>query len=309
MAKYYGYNSYSRNDNYSKYNQNRKNYYSNNKQQNTKRSQNYNFQKESNTKKKSIINLKIITFIVLLISLIIIIQFLFEFLIVSNLSIKSIKFETDFSDKTKSEMRKITRIQNNIMYYNVDTKKIEENILLNPIVKSAKVKKIFPNKLYINIKKRDGVVISFIDEKNEDIPLIIDEDGVVFAVGKKDIKDFNLPVLSGVQYKELHKGVKYNRVAKFLKSLSNLKKENYKLFSLLSELRLVPVGDSEEDEKEIEILVYLLNSDIPFRVMPYINEKLIKYMLYVLKALKENEKDFNKIKEIDFRSNPPVYVK
>gem|GEM_PF-5280465 len=299
MSKYYEY--LNQNKQYKNYNRNNFNLnYNQYKRNNSK-----NDKKAYNAKNK--INLNFLIFIIFILSIIVIGKFLFEFLIIFNLSINSINLTTDL-EITEEELAEMISLKENNLYYDVNTKEIEKSLLSNPSIKEVKVKKIFPNKLNIDIKKREGLMISFIEQDNIKKPIAIDEEGIIFAVDREDINNFDLPILSGIKFNEFYKGLEFNStiIKRFIKSLHELKKINLKLFSLISECEIIPLGI---DNKDLEILIYLLNTDIPIRIRSNINENMIKYMLYTIDFLKKNEKDYNKIKEIDFRSDYPVYKK
>ncbi|OPJ56859.1 cell division protein FtsQ/DivIB [Alkalithermobacter paradoxus] len=89
----------------------------------------------------------------------------------------------------------------NIYMYNI--KDVKENIMTNPYVESVNIKRIFPNKIFIDLVER--VEICAIPYMGSYI--IIDEQGTVLKV-EENISNVDKPLLTGVNFDNFNLGKK-----------------------------------------------------------------------------------------------------
>ncbi|KXZ39552.1 cell division protein FtsQ [Alkalithermobacter thermoalcaliphilus JW-YL-7 = DSM 7308] len=89
----------------------------------------------------------------------------------------------------------------NIYMYNI--KNVKDNILSNPYVKDVRIKRAFPNKIFIDITER--VQICTIPYMGSYI--IIDEEGVVLKV-EENIENVDKPFLTGLTFDNFNLGKK-----------------------------------------------------------------------------------------------------
>lgn len=133
----------------------------------------------------------------------------------------------------------------NIYMYNL--KEVKSNLLKNPYIKDVNIKRKFPNKIIIDLVERvDMCAIPYMGSF-----VLINEEGIVLKV-ENDIKNFDKPLLTGIDFTNLKVGEKIqlkddmllNRILNLLNSCNNSnvldniseinidKKRNIKLYTL-----------------------------------------------------------------------------
>ncbi|SQB91445.1 cell division protein FtsQ [Clostridium tetanomorphum] len=197
---------------------------------------------------------------------------------------------------SKEEIIKLSRIYegDNIFYINMDRTK--RDILNNPYILKAEVKRKLPNKILIDISEREAI---FYGEKNREY-IIVDKNGVVLEI-RKDIKNMNLVKLQGFQLEKSEVGktifVDDDRKVELIKEISLLvgsKKDNYNI----SLVNLQDLNNIQFYYKNI--LIKLGNSD-------ELNNKLNKAFNIILQ--KEEVKSAKKgYVDVSFNGNPVVFI-
>ena len=158
--------------------------------------------------------------------------------------------------------------------FQVDARKIEETMLQNPKVASAKVSCNLPNKVVIKIRERRALcLLLFADNM-----LLIGEDAVVIGV-KGENEPIKLPVVTGIELKKIEfGGVIANPKFKYALEILSYADEN--LFQALSEIDLrnfqlyldlpashhtleVEFGDENQIEKKMYNLRAILSNTTP----------------------------------------------
>lgn len=83
-------------------------------------------------------------------------------------------------------------LSDGVSVWRIDARKLSRRLLRNPLVRSARVYRVLPHTLRIEIVERRPVAIALLDR-----PYYVDEDGVVFLEpGPRD--DVDYPVLTGI---------------------------------------------------------------------------------------------------------------
>lgn len=133
---------------------------------------------------------------------------LFIYICISSSIFELKQIDVDGNSKiTKSDIIKIGDIETgkNIFKYNLND--VEKNLLVNPYIKYVKVSRKFPDKLVITIKENSEYAII----KEGASYIYIGENGLVLSE-KKDIKNKNIPLVSGIEIKnkKLNTKIKIN---------------------------------------------------------------------------------------------------
>ncbi|MBC2580651.1 cell division protein FtsQ/DivIB [Clostridium sp. DJ247] len=115
-----------------------------------------------------------------------------------NIKIIQVNGSKNISDKDIVNLSNIS-IGNNIFY--IHTNSSINNILSNPYIYSASIKKRLPSTVIIDVKERNAVFYTKYDDKY----LIIDKDGIVLQK-KDDIKNMKLVRLDGFDYSKVEIG-------------------------------------------------------------------------------------------------------
>lgn len=133
---------------------------------------------------------------------------LFIYTCISSSIFELKQIDVDGNSKiTKSDIIKIGDIETgkNIFKYNLND--VEKKLLVNPYIKYVKVSRKFPDKLVITIKENSEYAII----KEGASYIYIGENGLVLSE-QKDIKNKNIPLVSGIEIKnkKLNTKIKIN---------------------------------------------------------------------------------------------------
>lgn len=151
---------------------------------------------------------------------------LFIYICISSSIFELKEIDVDGNSKiTKIDIIKIGDIETgkNIFKYNLND--VEKKLLVNPYIKYVKVSRKFPDKLVITIKENSEYTII----KEGASYIYIGENGLVLSE-QKDIKNKNIPLVSGVEIKnkKLNTKIKINSYKSndIILAIDTLKKNN-----------------------------------------------------------------------------------
>ncbi|EQK45223.1 MULTISPECIES: cell division protein FtsQ/DivIB [Paraclostridium] len=151
---------------------------------------------------------------------------LFIYICISSSIFELKQIDVDGNSKiTKSDIIKIGDIETgkNIFKYNLND--VEKKLLVNPYIKYVKVSRKFPDKLVITIKENSEYAII----KEGASYIYIGENGLVLSE-QKDIKNKNIPLVSGIEIKnkKLNTKIKINsdKSNYIILAIDTLKKNN-----------------------------------------------------------------------------------
>ncbi len=250
------------------------------------------------SKKKTLLNGILWTFVVILIILALL-ELGFILFISPNLVIRHIRVDCDFAI-SESEVMSIAGLGPKEYYFRINTKTIQQRLAAYPIVREARVVKVFPDTLNIVLRQRRPLALAFGTLEHRNIPVALDEEGVIFQIGES-VTDWNLPVISGLIFKPLI-GLRLPRkLLPFLKALSELRQDEPQLFNIISEIKAIAVN-----EIEYELIFYPIGYNVRVNLGDRFDESLLKYTFMVLDVLKKQEASSD-VKELDFRTGEVVY--
>ncbi len=248
---------------------------------------------------ESLLN-KVLISLVVFLTLFLIGEVVIQVFVVPNLVIKHIYLTTDVRI-SKEAVLEMAGLNSTLHYFNLDVGKIERKIAEYPLVKSVRVRKIFPDSVKINIKGRKPLAIVCVDVDGRTVPVTMDEEGVIYKIGASG-DTLDMPVISGLVFKDLRLGMRMpDRVMPVLEDLYNLKVNSPELFRLISEIKIVPVNNID-----YELVLFPLSYNIKVRLGKHLDSKTLKYVIMVLDLLKKNVGE-KRIEEVDFRSGTMVY--
>ncbi|MBN2439865.1 MAG: FtsQ-type POTRA domain-containing protein [Spirochaetales bacterium] len=250
-------------------------------------------------KNEKLVN-KILVIVIIILFIIIFAEVMFQFIILPQLKISKIVIKSDLG-LSEEEVLHIAGISKNVYYFSLNKAEVELKLKSYPVVRDATVVKEFPNTLKLDVVKRNPLVITLIEDKGLSLPALIDEQGVVFYIGRL-IDDYNFPVISGLDFNGYGAGMKLPEVLlSFLDQLYLLKKSARTLYDFISEIKVLPIGN-----KDFELLFYMIPYTTKIRFGNSINENILTYAMMVLDVLK-HQGMADEVKEIDFRSKEIVY--
>jgi len=256
-------------------------------------------------KNEKLVN-RILWIVIILLLVIIIFEVIFQFLIAPTLKIKNIIIDSNL-ELSREEILHLAGIEKNVYYFSLNKDELERKIGAYPAVRKVLVEKRFPDTLKLVLLKRNPLAVTLINDKKQSIPALVDEQGVVFYIGKLN-DEFNLPVISGLEFREYREGMKLpEKLVSFLIELSSLKEEAQALFNFISEIKVIPAGPAGSDGlKDFELVFYMIPYTTKIRFGKSINENILTYAMMVLDVLNRQGMSHT-VKEIDFRSKEVVY--
>jgi cell division protein FtsQ len=202
---------------------------------------------------------------------------------------------------TNADIIKIADIREKEYFFSVNTGVIEGKLLKNPLIKDIRVEKLFPGTLKIFITERSPLALSLVQMGNRSVPVMIDNEGVVFEIGKS-VTDYTMPVISGLKFRDLKLGVKLpSALCEYFSDLKVLQDTSPLLFNQISELKFV-----RKNSSDYEVLLYPLNGNIRIRTGADIDEGLLKQIFVVLDIIEKKGIESD-MEELDFRSGQVVY--
>jgi len=260
--------------------------------------------KRSRTSRKqireSVFN-RALVILVIALCLILVGELVFHFVIAPRMTVRTVTIKSD-SSLSKEEILAIAGIEEGVYYYNLDTVQMVEDLEGLAQVREAVVEKVFPDALNITLYGRAPLAMFFFTTpEGASIPLVIDDQGVVFEIGS-GVSEWDLPVITGVKFQQLRVGMKLpERVRPILQDLRTLQNQEPDLFRLISELRLI-----SKSTGVLEILLYPIQYPVRLRLSAGLDPAAMRNVLIILDLLAGQEA-LRRVRELDMRSGEVVY--
>lgn len=251
------------------------------------------------SEKRKSVNLLLFVLIVLLI-LVLAGELVFQFYLVPATRIGRIVVEgaVPLSD---AELLALAGLDRNPGYYRVDEAEVEQRLLSDPQILSARVEKHFPDTVYIRIRGRGPLAVSLAEGANGIVPAVFDQAGVLYQMGT-EAETLDLPVLSGIRLKGAARGMKLPPLLHpLLEDLGALRRESPALYRLISEIKIVPSGQTGYD-----FILFLTGYRLRARLTGALTGEKIRQVIVVLDALTGQDPAGN-ITEVDFRTGEIVF--
>lgn len=228
-------------------------------------------------------------------------ELIFNFIIAPRLTVRNFVIRSDLS-LSKEEILSIAGTGENAFYYEIDPARIRGALEQLPMVRKAVVQKTFPDSLNITLYGRIPLsILFFTTPQGSAIPMIVDDQGVVFEVGRS-LSQWDLPVISGIEFKQLEVGTKLpEKVQPILQDLNRLRQEDPGVFRLISELRLIPKAAGN-----LEILLYPVQFPVRLRLAGNLDPAVLRNAIVILDLLAEQEL-LMRVRELDMRTGEVVY--
>ena len=228
-------------------------------------------------------------------------ELVFHFIVAPRLTVRNFVVRSDLP-LSSEEILSIAGADKDLFYYSLDTGLIKEALERVPMVREAVVEKAFPDSLQITLYGRLPLsVLFFTTPEGSSIPMVVDNQGVVFEIGRS-LSEWDLPVITGLEFKKLEVGTKLpGKVQPILKDLDRLRKEDPGMFRLISELRLVPKASGN-----LEILLYPIQFPVRLRLAGSLDPAVLRNAVVILDLL-AGEDLLRRVSELDMRTGEVVY--
>lgn len=207
------------------------------------------------------------------------------------------------SEYSAAEIVNMLRPMNAKTLYGFDVDAATSIIASAPGIDYVEIYKKFPNKIYINVKEREPVAMTFIERSDRSVPVQIDRNGVIFPDASASYSEKNsVPIVSGLPVEHLSEGMriplKYRSLIEQIAEIRSLP-QNY--FAAISEICVVP-----KESGNFELVLIPVSSRIRVLTDRTLNEDSLKYMMVVLDVVNSIEPD---VSEIDLRYGSVSYRK
>ncbi len=224
----------------------------------------------------------------------------FQLFISPNLLVQNIDIKSDLP-LTRDEILTLAQLGGREYFFAVDVKALEERLEAHPRVKDAVVEKVFPDTLKLTLYSRRPVFLSYTASGSRTLPVVFDEDGVLFERGQT-LSERDLPVLSGFKLAQNASGSRLNKLWRpFLKDVGELKKNDAQLYNLISEIRVVSASSGN-----YELVLYPVSWPVRVWIGKRVNAGMLRYMFHTLYFMQE-QGILAEVDEVDFRSGEAVY--
>ncbi len=242
---------------------------------------------------------KILVLVIAGLSLVLLGQLAYHLAIAPRLTIDTIVVDSDLP-LSDEQLLALAGVQEGLGFFAVQPDRVAARILQQPFVREAQVETIFPNRLVITATRRVPLAAALARTESATVPLVFDEDGIVFQVGA-DAEFADLPVVSGLRFAAVDVGLQLPAlVVDFLRQLRRLRMEDPGLYGLFSEYRIV-----QKNEFAYEVVLYPMHYRLPVRIGTSIDVDMIQYVMMMLDVL-QREQRLELLAELDFRSGEGV---
>jgi cell division septal protein FtsQ len=243
--------------------------------------------------------LKIFISILLIIFLI---EIVYYFFITPNLVIKSIYIQApkEFGLSNR-EVLDLAGIGDERGFFQIDSTLIQQRLEAYHTIAQASVSKTFPDTLDIQITLRNASVLTFLNTSGASLPIAVDRDGIVFQIGE-EVQDFTLPVLSGIKFNQLRRGMQLpQEIVSLIRDLERIKQENPVAYRQISEIRLQKIGEQLWDA-----VLYPVNYQIEVNIGNSLDVISMGNILTILDAASD-EGLLDQWEALDIRTGTIVY--
>ncbi len=168
-------------------------------------------------------------------------------------------------------------------------------------IEEVKIEKKFPDKVFINIKERTPVAVTFLIEDGHSIPVQIDSNGVLFFSEKKNVFDTaSVPIISGLPVVNVSDGMRIPSAYRpLIEAIAEIEKLPQKYFAAISEICVIP---KEFGNYELSIIPSL--SKVKVLTDRALNEEALKYMMVVLDVVNQLDSE---VSLVDLRYGSVAY--
>ena len=234
--------------------------------------------------------------LIVVLLLVLALQILWGYYLAPRLTIRRIVLEDDLglSDIQVMEMLDLE----GETWASLDENTLSARLEAYPVVRRARVVKVFPDTLKLFVYKRRPLAVAFFEDEGATIPAVFDEEGFVVQVGGAVE---SLPILSGVGFPPAAVGARIDpELAGIFSDLTRLRGEDASLFNLVSELELVETGGSDFD-----LRLYMNHVKIPILVDRDLSAESVRRAILVLDVLSTDS--VGAVDEADMRGGHVVF--
>ena len=195
-------------------------------------------------------------------------------------------------------------------FFALDPERVRAALLASPRIAGARVRRLFPNGLRIEVAEREAVAAVLAERNGRLETVLVDGEGVAFAFaselagasGLPPAGLADLPLVSGLRFEGFSLGTRLPpSLVPLLASLGELEARAPSLLAAFSEIRI-----AKPKYGEPELVLYPLHHRVPVRTGAVLNEATLRSIILVLDVLGSRGLA-DGVEEIDFRRGTVVY--
>jgi len=205
-------------------------------------------------------------------------EILWSTVVAPRLFIRTIDLESDLgmSDQQLLDMLDLE----NETWASIDEAALQNRLESYPVVRRARVVKVFPDTLRLQIYRRRPLAVAMVGDPPNRIPAVFDEEGYAVQIGAGQ-GSLDLPVLTGPRFPVPELGSRLpESLRPVLADLEGVRRDDPTVFALVSEIEVVPRRSEGFDLK-----MYLNHVPIPILVDRAITVESIRNAVLVLDVL------------------------
>ncbi len=170
-----------------------------------------------------------------------------------------------------------------------------------PGVESVSIEKRFPNKIFISVKEREPVAMTFVQVGERTVSVQIDRNGVLFAAnGNTASLDRTIPLISGIPVENIPEGMRIpQKYRALMEQIAQIQTLSQKYFAAISEIHVIP-----KEYGNYELVLYPIHSRTRILTGRQLNEEALQYMMVALDVVNSLEPN---VAEIDLRYGSVSY--
>lgn len=168
-------------------------------------------------------------------------------------------------------------------YFKIDKTQIKSVISSIPGIEEVTVKTRFPDRVFIDIKEREAVAVTFVNNSERTVPVQIDKNGVLFPVKSAPIPiDGSVPIISGIPVENIPEGMRLpSKYHLLIDQIAEIQSVNRKYFAAVSEIRVVP-----REYGNFELVLIPVKAHLRVLADRILNEETLQKMMVTLDVVK-----------------------
>ncbi len=177
-------------------------------------------------------------------------------------------------------------------YIKFNRAEVQSVIASIPEIESVKVTKRFPDRVYVTVKERDPVAVTFINNDERTIPIQIDKNGILFHSSSTEIPaDGSIPIVSGIPVDNIPEGMRLpSKYHLLIDQIAKIQSVNRKYFAAVSEIHVVP-----REYGNFELVLIPVKAHLRVLSDRVLNEETLQKMMVTLDVVKGLNKDVDVI--------------
>ena len=170
-----------------------------------------------------------------------------------------------------------------------------------PSIESVSLEKRFPDHVFVRIKERLPVAMTFVMVDNRTIPVQIDENGILFPVtASYSLGDGIIPLVTGLPVERIKNGMRLpTKYCELMTQISKIRALPQRYFAAISEIHVVP-----KDFGNYELVLYPVHSKLRVLTDRSLDESTLRQMMVLLDVVNSIEPN---VSEIDLRYGSVSY--